>query len=219
MSKNKYPNINTPICLASWPHLLEPNLYVPPGGSPEPGDKGAYSCTLKLDPEDPEHADFIQKLNARADQLHADYEADNGKKVKQSELFYPVQPEEDKDGEETGLMLIKANQRAGGIRKSGPKQGEPWEFKISVYDHAGNIHGPAPEGKSLGNGSRIRLELEVGVYVKDKRMRTSLKLRCAQIVVPEWYDAKGSGAFAGEAVDPETFDGYAAPLESDGGDF
>lgn len=212
--KDKYASIVTPVCPSLFPTLQDPQVYVPPGSAAEEGDRGKYSCTLILDPENPDHADFIGKIRDREELLFADEEERASGKIKKGEFFSCLQPEEDKEGNETGGLKLKASMRAGGIIKSGPRKGQSWERDVVVLDHSGRKFEWKEDGEQLGNGSLIRLETMPFAMTKEKRTRVFMTLVSAQVVRPEWFSPGGSSAFAGQSVDPEAFEG-AGPVDAD----
>lgn len=220
MAKNdKHPSMVTPVCPSLFPTLREPQVYTPAGSSPEEGDRGKFSCTLLLDPENPDHADFIGKMAERAELLFADEVEKLGKKTKKSELFDPLQPEEDKEGSETGALKLKCSMRAGGIIKNGPRKGKSWERDVVVLGHDAKKFKWSDDGESLGNGSMIRLEVMPFAMTKENRTRIFLTLVSAQVVRPEWYAPGGSSAMSNMVCDPEAFEGAGAVDADAAGEF
>lgn len=218
-NNDKYSSLVTPVCPSLFPTLQEPKVYTPPGGTPEEGDRGKFSCTLLLDPENPDHSDFIGKLTERADQLFADEVEKYGKKTKKSELFDPLQPEEDKEGNESGALKLKCSMRGGGIIKNGPRKGKSWERDVVVLGHDAKKFKWSTEGETLGNGSMIRLEVMPFAMTKENRTRIFMTLVSAQVVRPEWYVPGGGSAMSSMVCDPEAFEGTGAVDAGSAGEF
>ena len=216
--KDKYASMVTPVCPALFPTLQIPSVFVPENGRPEEGDRGKFNCTLLLDPENPEHADWIGKLEERSEQLFADEQEKSSKKLKKGELFAALQPEEDKKGQPTGALKLKASMRAGGIVKTGERKGQRWERNVIVLNHAGKPF-EWKDGSSLGNGSLIRLEVMPFAMTKEGRVRIFLTLMSAQVAIPEWYTAGGGSAMAGMALEPESFEGVGSADAGQDGDY
>jgi len=210
--------ITSPLVPALWPHLIEPSVYTPKGGTPDPDDKGSYSAMLLLDPNKGNHSEFIAAVNDSLEELFTVECNTKGKKLKKSEDFSPFKDQEDEDGNETGMVVCRPKKKAGGITKSGRRKGQPWSSALPLYDQAGEKFKPE-EGKSLSNGTILRVEVETFIYPMGGKYRGGMRMTGAQIAMPRWYDGGGGTAFKGAAIEDEDFEEAIAPQIEEGQNF
>lgn len=212
--KRKNLKLQTPFANALWPTLVEPRVYTPKGATADPDDKGRYSVTLLFDPDKPDHAEFIEKLESIEQELRDDIKSENPR-AKFRDPFIPMEPEFDKENNETGLIAVRFARNAGGISK---KTGKEWSAQVPLYDRKGQKYIHDAEQGDIGNGTRMRVEFEINPYVMGGTNGVSFRLSSAQFGLIEYYGGGGS-SFAGEEVDPEQFEGDAAPVNAGGEEF
>ena len=205
--------IQTPFAPALWPTLLEPQLYSAPGITPKAGDKGRYSVTLQFDPDNSDHKEFLEVLEALGDDLIKEIK-EKEPRAKINDPLIPCEPDMDKEGNETGLMNVKFARNAGGISE---RSGKAWTARIGLYDRKGQKYVHDDSQGEMANGTRLRVEAEVNQYKMSGRHGVSLRLTAAQISEVQYY-GEGQSSFAGVEVAPEEFEEGAADLDT-GGDF
>lgn len=203
-------SLTTPIGSSLFSRLLEPQVFVPPGGSPKPGDKGNYSVNLVIDPA--KHADWIAKVEEVCDQL---YQAElakvpKGKKAPiKREPFLPFADDVNGDKEPTGLLRIKLSKKAGGITKSG----QAWSRSVPFFDAQKEAFRPEAE---LGNGSMIRCSFEPFTYINMGYIGVSFQLRAVQVLAAKYHSTGGAQDF--DDLKPEEFEEAVSQVEG-GADF
>jgi hypothetical protein len=153
MAQKKYPIFNTPKGVAVWPNLNAPDTKFKP--------EGEYTSKLAFDPNLPEVQAMISKFEAIRDELFKAEiaNADTPAKRKALEKFNvaPVFTEElDKEGDETGRILINFKMKASGVSQ---KTNKPWSRKPTIFDSKGvEIKNPP----TIGGGSTLRVACELG---------------------------------------------------------
>lgn len=102
--KFAYIDLMSPRCKAKYIHLDKPDVYQ--------GKETGHSVTLMLDPQDPDHAAFIAKVNtiAKASFNKHINDAPIGKRKLYS-VNSPLRDDLNKDGELTGLQTLKVSTR------------------------------------------------------------------------------------------------------------
>jgi len=147
-------------------------------------------------------AEFREKANAAfEDRIEAGDIPPNAKKYEDG--FLPVGDDTDRDGNPTGMVVVKAGLSAGGKRRDG----SAWTRKVVLKDLQGKTLELA-DGEEPGYGTKLRMSLEPFIYnVQGTSMwRVSGRLRAVQIV--DLQIAGGATAdddFAGLDLAPEAF--------------
>lgn len=156
MAFKKYPVLLTPRGTGVFPALTVPDTKFKP--------EGEYAVKLSLDPNEDVVATMVTELEKRRDELFEAFKAEelekagDKRKLKAKELekwdVAPVFTEElDKDGEETGRILINFKMKASGITKGGKK----WSQKPTIFDAKGKKMDNPPD---IYGGSTLRVSFE-----------------------------------------------------------
>ena len=216
-------SIVTPVGIAQWPHLVEPDDYE---GSLN------YKTDLLLDPNDKGVSEFIKHLNDAADKAYEEGVAElmtkGGKSValaKQITKKVPIQPQYDDEGNETGLVLVSMKSKASGVTATGKK----WSRTVPLFDSGKGKDRPEkiPHGSvDVWGGSLIKVEVEVYPYCATglKLAGVSLRIISAQILQLSEGSTSGGNNFGVEedfdAVEgASNTDSYVDEPEASDGDF
>jgi hypothetical protein len=210
MAQKKYPSFNTPKGAAVWPNLNAPDTKFKP--------EGEYTCKLAFDPNLPEVQKMIEHFEKVRDELfkHEIANADTPAKKKALEKYTvaPVFTEElDKEGDETGRILINFKMKASGTTK----QGKAWTRKPGIFDSKGvEIKSPP----TIGGGSilRVNCEFNAGPVPSAKTFYLSPKLVGVKLLELVTFGAKtakdmgfdedeSEGGYVADNLAPATFGG------------
>ena len=163
MNNNKI--ITTPPAIAIWPKLNEPNTKF--------NEAGEYEATIVLSPNNPEHADFMQRLEAMYEEAIQLMAAEHKKpKIKRSDS--PLRPLTNKDGSETGDFKVKFKLAASGETKDGRK----YERKPALFGTDGK-----PFTDVVGHNSEIKVAFKANAYfVPSVGAGLSLRLEAVQVI-------------------------------------
>lgn len=156
-------------------------------------EDGVFSAKLVLDPNDPEHQEYMAQLDAQLEEAF-EFLTRNMKPAmaKRVSMKKPYVEELDEEGEETGNFVLTVKAAA-----TWP-DGKP--VKIGHYDGRGKKIAPV----IAGNGSLVKAHYMLRSYLnaKDKEVGLSLKLRNIQIIeLVEFGEDAGfgdEGGFDGE---------------------
>ena len=197
-------HVVTPVGTAKWIDVVTPKVFG--GAAPTPEAPGRYQVSLMLDPERDEVAQFLAEFREKAnaafeDKIEAGEIPPNAKKYEDG--FLPVADDTDRDGNVTGMIVVKAGLSAGGKRRDG----SAWTRKVVLKDLQGKTLELA-DGEEPSYGTKLRMSLEPFIYnVQGTSMwRVSGRLRAVQIV--DLQTAGGATAdddFAGLDLAPEAF--------------
>jgi len=172
--------ITTPACVASWPYLLEPD-----GKFCKPGEPPVYKVDLVLDPEDADHAAFISKVLDYYEKCHQNL-LDAGERVKMR-CDPPIQPQEDKQGDPTGLMILKCKMKSA---ITSAKSGKTWEQRPKMYDAATNPLKPI----NVGGGSLLKVAGEFVPFNSPKPVGAGITFRMKGVQVLKLVSGMGESA-------------------------
>lgn len=161
-------------------------------------DEGEYSSTIIMPKSDPDVITVSKQLDAmmeKAEEMATELASKNKNPRKRKELP-PCHDENhgdwyDSDGNPTGEYFIKARSMARGVSKSG----EAWVFKPFVCDSQGKPF-PTDPVVLVGNGSTIRLAVNIFPYATQMGYGLSIRLAAVQVLDLVPYnkkDAKGYG--------------------------
>jgi hypothetical protein len=209
--KKANPRFTTVAAIAVWPKLNTPDTKF--------NDIGDYGVKLKLDPNNPLHAKQLADLDKLADDAFEAMKEENPKWKAKMVRAEPYGPEVDKDGNESGFMLVNFTCPAKFIRKSDKKE---WENKPVLYDAKGT---PLPSGTEVGGGSTIKVSFETWPYFnasgKEKTAGATKRLLAVQVLdLKVWRGSQdasdfGFGAEEGfDVSDPESSEAAAVPTSS-----
>lgn len=220
MAQKKYPSFNTPKGSAVWPNLNAPDTKFKP--------EGEYTCKLAFDPNLPEVQAMIARFEQIRDEMFKQEIADADTPVKRKALekytLAPVFTEEvDKEGEETGRILINFKMKASGTTK----QGKAWTRKPGIFDSKGvEIKNPP----TIGGGSvlRVNCEFNAGPVPSAKMFYLSPKLVGVKLLELASYGAKtakdmgfdedeSEGGYVADNSAPATFGGDSDETPDDEG--
>lgn len=202
IQKTKGKALVTPTGSALWVKVTEPDFTYDP--------KGKYEAQIVVDPADPAIAKFIETLTTMRDA--ALEEAREGLKAPKNKSVVGrdvVAPEYDREGEETGKVIIKA--KAYAVDFDGNPQ------KIEVFD----VRGRKEDNWTtlIGNGSKIKLQVWASAYhmANGNIVGISLKLKKIQVIdLSEFAGASdGFGDESGEEGFGDTADNVEAPTVTD----
>lgn len=187
--KTKLTRYVTPKGTAQYPYLTKPDTKFNPDGE--------YKISLELDAADAQEiTSFLDEQLAKA--IAKAKEENSGKKIKEGDAPYGVD-------ENTGKVTVRFKLKA----KVTPKNGDPFEQKVALFDAKG---APIGAGATVGGGSKVKVAYEViPYYTAIAGAGISLRLRAVQVIDLVEYSSGGAGAFGfGEE------DGYeAAPTAAE----
>lgn len=202
--KEKRPRFTSPVGVFVWPKLNEPDYKF--------NEDGEYGVKLALDPQNEEHAAFLANLDERAAAALEEMKEANKKYAKVMTLAEPYAPELDKDGEETGRVLVNFTMPAIITRKSDKKT---WTMKPALFDANGT---PLSPDQKIGGGSTGRVAFESWSYFnasgKEKTAGITKRLVAVQVLErKEWQGNADASAFGFDVVD-----GFAAAATTEDSD-
>lgn len=206
-------NIVSPQGTAIYPKLNEPDTKF--------DDAGVYETKLKFDPDDAEgvlskksatwaemkeaidaqQAEFLKQK--KAELAKGDGKAKNKAKSIDS-IEWGVEPDVDDEGNETGLVVIKAKMKASGVSK---RDGRAWSRRPVIFDAKNTKLDPAP---SIWGGSSLKVAGKIVPYysAKDNVVGSTFYLEAVQVIEL----VSGQGREAGDYGFGEE-EGYTAPTD------
>lgn len=195
----KLPPLNTPRGVAVFPNLNTPDTKFKP--------EGEYAVKLAFDPNAAGVQEMIAELERRLEvEWNNHLETLDAPKRKQFEKAYskaPVFTEEvDKEGDETGRILINFKMKASGKNK---KTGKEWTQKPTILDAKGVKMENAPDIYG-GSTLRVGFETTAGPVPSSKLFYLSCRLMIVKVL-----DLVTKGGYSADAFglgDEE--DGYEA---------
>jgi hypothetical protein len=138
--KPKIVKMNTPLGVAKWPKLTEPDY----GTKDYPKPEGEYSVKLVFNESDPAFVAFREKMEsfmvpveAMAEEKFAELKKPQRDKLgspSRNDIFTPIY---DEDDEPTGEVEMKLTMKASGVVKKGPREGKKWSRKPQLFDALG----------------------------------------------------------------------------------
>jgi hypothetical protein len=203
MAKNSdRPSFNciTPKGTAIYPKLDKPDTKF--------DADGVYEVKLKFDPAATDGvigktsatwAEIVEKAEAVRDEFLAttkkELAAGDGKQKLKAKnitaLDFGNEQDVDDDGNETGLVLVKAKMKASGVSK---KDGKPWARKPTLFDSKGK---PLPaNAPPIWGGSQLKVAAEVCPYYNAKDNVVGITLRLNAVQVIELVSGQGRTASA-----------------------
>jgi hypothetical protein len=216
MSKPKYTQIVTPPGVVKFAHVGKPNTRFNPDGE--------YSVDLILDPNNSEDKALIDRLQAASEKSKADAIAEepNAAKKKLLEKFnvrVPFQPETDKEGNETGMVVLKAKNKA----KVTPKGKPAFDVTIKAFD----AKQKELTDKNIGRGSKVRVAALAVPYVMPSTKEAGITLRLTAVQVLDFVpigggqnaDDFGFGEEEGYTAETNAFENAGETSTDNGGDF
>lgn len=136
----------TPVGIAAWPRLNDPDTKFKP--------EGEFRVQLVLNPErNKDHAEFLSQIQETYEEAYKEACAEQ-KKLKLKRVPLSIKPETDKEGNETGTgnVLVKFSMKHNITSK---KTGESFSMRPTLQDSAGKTVSPIK--CRVGGGSTIRV--------------------------------------------------------------
>mgnify|MGYP003386306494 CR=1 FL=1 len=179
---------------------------------------GVFSVDVILDPNNPEHEQFMEQVDNLAQEF-ADVQISEDKKKKNWKVASKFKEVLDDEGDETGLMSCKFKQNA---KMTAKKTGKVYEIKrIPVVDAKKKTLDTAIQ---IGNGSTVRIKFETRTYMsaKDKEFGVTLDLKMVQVIKLNALgsnDADGFDEEDGFISDDESFESTVPANDNTSEDF
>ena len=150
---------------------------------------GIYSVDVLID--ESEAAALIEKIEAVRDAYMAEEVKRKPAKAKTHSVRPVCEPHFDQDGNDTGMVKFKTKIKAQGQRKDG----STYTQKVAVVDAKRK---PIVEEMEIGNGSEIKVAVELRPYEMSstKQFGVSLRLKAVQVVKLVEYGGGGIDVFA-----------------------
>lgn len=190
----------SPIGTAGWVCVAKPSVKF---------DKdGEYSLDLVISPEEYEALKPAWEAAAKAkheEALKAETNKVKAAAIRKFDIHIPGSPEVNKEGEETGNILLKFKAKA--LVK--PKAGKPFTKTIGVFD----AKGKPMNGKTLGRGSRLKAAYDLVPFCAPglKKYGVSLRLQAVQVI--EFVAYIGGASAEGYGFGEEDGYSYEEPTE------
>lgn len=193
MARPKFDKFKTPVGIAKYPALTEPDTKF--------DEAGVYKTGLLLPGDAPETQAFISKLEGIRDAFAEQARAEDAKRKRYS-LADVCEDELDEEGEPTGNVVFKIKRKA----KVTKKNGDIIEMKPNLWD-AHNVAIKDVSSLRLWTGSEIACAGDVVPYAmaNGKTIGVSLRLQHVQVI---------SLSAAGGSPFDDHDDGYTAEDEA-----
>ena len=217
--RKERPQLTTPPARAVWPKLNEPDYKFKK-------ETGEYTVQLAFDPASPEHAAFLEKVEAAyqhclytaREELWPEIIANpkikakmlkEKKSIDPEEFPSPVQDEMDRDGGDTGFKLVRFKMNAAGEDK---KTGDKYARRPTLFDA---FKRPIPHASvKIGGGSVLRVNFDYGPFATPLGIGMAPGLRAVQVIELKQYSGKTADACGFDAVeDGFSGEGPEAPVE------
>lgn len=213
MSKdNKVPTIKiiTPKGVAIYPRLNKPDTKF--------NAAGVYDCRVRLDPEASDVQELVEKLeklrdsfyDATVTELKEAKKAAKAKKLTKRAVFTD---DVDAEGEETGLIVLKAKTTASGTGKDG----KPWKRSPTLFDAKGTKLKDPP---LIYGGSEVKVAATARPYLMESSSEIGVTLYLDAVQIIKLVSGSGQSAddFGfGEEDGYEADDAETFPEGSDNG--
>lgn len=203
----KRQKITTPAGIAKFINVNKPRLKY--GSETDYG----YDVNLVLDPDKPEVKAFKAQLTKLAEEarvlLAANAKTPKEKKaITEGKLHVPIEDELDKDGNETGMLVMKIKRDASW---KNAKTGEVQNVTIPIFDAKLN-----KMTKTVGRGSTVKVAADVVPFAGFGRVGVSLRMTGVQVLDLVEYGGSDPSSLGFGAEDGYTDDGGddAAPFEA-----
>ena len=184
----------SPLLKTEYTQLTTPRAYAPKGTQPDPSAPKKYTVNFLLNPENPEHADFMAKVEGAWEDLEERIKIAEGKqRLKLLPDHLPWSEDEDDEGNPTGLLKLRAGRQATG---DGPRG--PWEFVLPIVDMQKSAIS-AKEG-DLARGSILRFSATPKGFESKGAYGMVLELAAVQVQHAEYFQ-KDQGADVFESFD------------------
>jgi hypothetical protein len=193
MSNYANEQINTPIGVAVYPRLNEPDYKFDPAGQ--------FSVTVRVGAE--EGQKLKDKLDAKLDAWHKSQMKER-RKPQLNRAPLTIKPATDDDGNETGELDFKFTMKHNVTTQTG----KSWVQHPKLYDSQGKGF----TGASIGGGSKLVVNFVPAPYFTPT-MGCGLKMRLNAVQVVELVEYKKAGA---ESLGFDVHEGgFEAPAEKE----
>lgn len=172
----KLPPLNTPRGVAVFPSLNVPDTKFKP--------EGEYATRLAFDPNDADVQKMVAELERRLDAAWDEHlaslkdDAERKKFVKMYSKAPVFTQEVDKEGDETGRILINFKMKASGVNKTTKKQ---WTQKPTILDARGKKMENPPDIYG-GSVLRVGFETTFGPVPSSKLFYLSCRLLAVKVI-------------------------------------
>lgn len=183
MAKQKLPTLVSPPGTVKFAHVTKPNTKFK--------KEGEFSIDLTFDPNDANAQKFFEQLDAASNAAKTQLTAEKAKVGKYA-LHSSHRADEDKDGNETGLTLVRFKNGATGKNKAG----ETFNVSIAIVDAKKN---PLKAPK-IGTGSVVKVAFQAVPFANDatKQIGVTLRLKAVQVLKLVEYGNDAASAFGEE---------------------
>lgn len=189
-AKKKNPTIVSPKLEVKYSHLVKPNTKF--------NAKGEFQLTGVLDPANPDHVKFMAELDTLANAGKAT-KVEQNKKYAKFDLHLPYRNEEDKEGNETGKIVISFKNGA-----SFEYKGKTVQTRIDIVDAAGN----KMVNPKVGSGSIVKVAFNAVPYAMDSTKKAGVSLRFFAVRVLKYVPfTSNAAAVFGGAEEGFVYDG------------
>ena len=201
IQNTKGRSLVTPLGSAMWVKILEPDTTFDPAGK--------YEAQIICNPNDEKVAAFVKAVKSIADKALEEAK-ENLKPPKDKSVFLRdiFTNEVDKEGNETGNIVIKA--------KSPAEDRDGNKITIPVYDVKGRKEDAW--NKLIGNGSKIKMEVWAFPYHMANGNSVGVSMRLKKVQVVELNEYNGNSGFGDESGE-EGFGDTDETFEPTGTDF
>lgn len=202
---SKLKQITSPAGVAFFPKLNTPDTKF--------NAAGEYSVKLILDPSNPEHADFIDKVKELDEEAFkaALAEAKTPKAKKGIKRQYvPWTEHLDKDGEDTGLIEIKFKTKASFVNK---QTGKSVSISINFFDAKGKPIKDVPE---IWSGTVMKVNASIAPYCEAAiGCGITLRINAVQIIALTGPGQGGGNASAYGFGEEEGYEAVDKPVSDE----
>ena len=185
------------------------------GSDDYPDPAGSYKCEVHLDKKDKGVKELMKRFDAFTPEIEAAARAlekktlkEKGKKIEVS--INPMYREVyDEEGEETGVIAIKAKTKASGKNR---KTGEEWNRKLPIRDSKGNLI----KGKlGIATGSVVKMAATIGDVYATPTAGAGRTLYLDSVMLFELQQFGGSNPFSEEDYEDDGYEFDASDVQEE----
>jgi hypothetical protein len=202
-NKREQLKLILPRGVAIYPKLIKPDTkYV---------KEGKYEVKQKFEADaiSPVLDKLVELRDRYAEQMRAEFIAKKKPQLAKTLKLRDVgTPDYDAEGDETGLVILKAGSKASGTRADGSR----WERKIPLFDAKGKKTAPA----AIYGGSELKVAVIAEAYHKADGNEVGVTLRIDAVQILKLVAAGGKDADSFGFGEEE---GYEADEDESGGQF
>lgn len=199
-TKQKNPSLVSPKGLLKFPRITgEPDYKFDK-------ERGDYGTKLLLEPDAKGVPEFLAVLDKATDEAFEQMKTENPKHAKKMVRGAPYKMEEDKEGEETGLVEISVGMKHKVTSKKPGTAGNVYLFTPKLFDSLGK---PITDKTlKVGGGTLAKVSFEYYPYVflgDTKKAGISKRLQAVQILDLKEYQDGGTAESFGFGDEDEGF--------------